>query len=208
MASTPQHWDTAYAQGDTTRGWYQAEAHVSMRLLRDAGVTPADSVVDIGGGASVFVDGLVDAGFTDVTILDHSAIGLGIAQQRLGARSSSVTWVESDLLLWRPERTFDVWHDRAVLHFLLEPAQQRDYAKVLHRATHAGSVVIIGVFGLTGPQMCSGLPVHRYDAAQLEALLGPDFAPLAKLDDVHVKPDGSTQDYLWWAGRRTSSPAP
>ena len=204
MASTPQHWDAAYAQGDTTRGWYQAEARVSLRLLRDAGVTPAASVVDIGGGASVFVDGLLDAGFSDVTVLDHSAIGLEIARQRLGARSASVTWVEADLLSWRPERTFDVWHDRAVLHFLLEAAQQRAYAEALHRATDPGSVVIIGVFGLTGPEMCSGLPVHRYDAAELEALLGPDFEPLAKLGDVHVKPDGNTQDYLWWAGRRTN----
>lgn len=204
MPSTPQHWDAAYAQGDTTRGWYQAQARASIRMLRDADVTSASSLVDIGGGASVLVDDLLDAGFDDITVLDHSPVGLDIARARLGARAADVTWIVHDLLTWTPPRRFDVWHDRAVLHFLLDDDAQIRYADVLRSATHPGSIAIIGVFGPTGPEMCSGLPVHRYDALALDDLLGSDFTRIAANEDVHVKPDGSTQDYLWWAGRRTA----
>ena len=202
MPSTPQHWDAAYAQGDTTRGWYQAQARASMRMLRAAGVTSASSLVDIGGGASVLVDDLLDAGFDDITVLDHSPVGLDIARARLGARAADVTWIVHDLLTWTPPRRFDVWHDRAVLHFLLDDGEQSRYADVLRSATHPGSIAIIGVFGPTGPQMCSGLPVQRYDAAALDTLLAPTFQRIATRDDVHTKPDGSTQDYVWWVGRR------
>lgn len=202
MPSTAEHWDAAYAQGDRTRGWYQAEARMSMRLLKDAAVTPDASVVDIGGGASVFVDDLLADGFSDVTVLDHSAIGLEIAQQRLGVRAAKVSWHVVDLLAWVPNRTFDVWHDRAVLHFLLTDSERHRYLAVLKSATHRGSIIVIGVFSLLGPQMCSGLPVQRYDEAGLDELLGPDFERLCVASDVHVKPDGATQDYLWWVGRR------
>ena len=204
MASTPQHWDAAYAQGDTTRGWYQSEARASMGMLHDSGVGPGSSLIDIGGGASVLVDDLLDAGFDDITVLDHSPVGLDIARARLGVRAADVTWIVHDLLTWTPPRRFDVWHDRAVLHFLLDDDEQIRYADVLSAATHPGSIAIIGVFGPTGPEMCSGLPVHRYDARALDDLLGSDFARIAANEDVHVKPDGSTQDYLWWAGRRTA----
>ena len=202
MTSTPEHWDAAYAQGDTARGWYQREARISMRLLREQGVNPDDSIVDIGGGASVLVDDLLDAGFHDITVLDHSTTGLDIARQRLGGRAADVTWVCGDLLAWKPARTYDVWHDRAVLHFLLTSEDQQAYADVLRSATHAGSLVIIGVFSHSGPPMCSGLPVRRYDEGELRSLLGPAFATEAILLDEHVKPDGTTQDYIWWAARR------
>lgn len=204
MPSTPQHWDAAYAQGDTTRGWYQSEARVSMELLALADVSTSASIVDIGGGASVFVDNLLDAGFDDITVLDHSPVGLAIAHDRVGARGRGVTWITHDLLTWAPSRTLDVWHDRAVLHFLLDDADRRRYVEVLTSATRPGSVAVIGAFAPTGPPMCSGLPVHRYDALELQELLGPAFHPIACRDAVHVKPDGSTQDYLWWAGRRSA----
>ena len=202
MASTPQHWDAAYAQGDTTRGWYQSQARVSMELLGQAGVPTSASIIDIGGGASGFVDDLLRAEIDDVTVLDHSPIGLDIARARLGSPSERVTWIVHDLLTWTPPRRFDVWHDRAVLHFLLDDDEQSRYADVLRSATHPGSIAIIGVFGPTGPQMCSGLPVQRYDAAALDTLLAPTFQRIATRDDVHTKPDGSTQDYVWWVGRR------
>ncbi len=204
MASTPQHWDAAYAQGDTTRGWYQTEARASMGMLRDSGVGPGSSLIDIGGGASVLVDDLLDAGFDDITVLDHSAVGLDIARARLGERRDQVAWIVNDLLTWTPPRTFDVWHDRAVLHFLLDADEQHRYVEVLRAATHPGSIAIIGAFGPTGPEMCSGLPVQRYGVPALDALLGSNFSRITSRDDVHVKPDGSTQDYLWWAGRRTA----
>ena len=175
---------------------------MSMRLLKDAAISPDASVVDVGGGASVFVDDLIEAGFSDITVLDHSPIGLEIAQHRLGLRATAVSWQVADLLSWTPDRDFDVWHDRAVLHFLLTWEDQQRYTSVLTSATHVNSVVIIGVFSPSGPEMCSGLPVNRYDVAALECLLGPGFERLEVTYDVHTKPDGATQDYLWWVGRR------
>ena len=202
MGSTPQHWDAAYAQGDTTRGWYQEHARTSLCLLLEAGVTRSASILDVGGGASVFVDDLLADGFTDITVLDHSPVGLDTARHRLGNQAATVDWVVSDLLSWTPPRHYDVWHDRAVLHFLRTPDERARYVDELATATHPGSLVVIGAFSLTGPPMCSGLPVHRYGADDLDALLSPVAERVTTRDDVHVKPDGSTQDYLWWVGCR------
>ncbi len=195
--STPQHWDTAYAQGDTTRGWYQSAATVSLDLLRESGVGPGASILDIGAGASVFVDDLLAAGFSDVTVLDQSPIGLQIAQERLADRADDVTWIVDDLRQWTPPRQFDVWHDRAVAHFLLDQDDRDCYRSSLMSATHAGSLVIIGVFGPQGPTMCAGLPVRRHTIDDVNALLGPAFTITSTTTIDHVRPDGDTQQYLW-----------
>lgn len=200
--STPTHWDAAYAAGDTTRGWYQSSAHMSLRLMREHGVQVSAAIVDIGAGASVFVDDLLDAGFSDITCVDHSPVGLEVARQRLGIAADGVTWVVADLREWQPAHTYDVWHDRAVLHFLLTPAEVADYRQCLLAATVTGSLVIIGVFGPGGPSMCAGLPVQRYDPTTMTELLGEDFDVLSHEVLDHVRPDGDTQEYLWTVARR------
>lgn len=202
--STSEHWDSAYALGDTTRGWYQPEARMSLRVLTDLSVPPSASIVDIGGGASVFVDGLLESGFTDVTVLDHSPVGLRIARERLGARASTIHWIETDLLDWTPARTYDVWHDRAVLHFLLDEDERVGYGRTLHAATAPGSIAIIGVFGPQGPDMCAGLPVRRYDPDDLANVLGSPFDILSAEVADHIRPDGDAQQYLWCVARRSS----
>lgn len=200
--STPAHWDAAYAAGDTTRGWYQSTASTSMRMLLGCSPGKDSSIVDVGAGASVFVDDALAAGFHDITLVDHSPVGLEVARRRLGERAAEVTWVQADLRAWHPARTYDVWHDRAVLHFLLDAADIEAYQRCLVLATHPGSIVIIGVFGPEGPTMCAGLPVHRYDAAQVDDLLGDRFEVLARESHEHVRPDGDTQQYLWTVARR------
>ena len=197
-AGTPgrtAHWDAAYAQGDTGKSWYQEHATTSMGLLsRSAG--PADSLIDIGGGASTLVDDLLDRGWTDVSVLDIADTGLRIARQRLGSRAERVTWILADLLAWTPSRTYDVWHDRAVLHFL-SGEELRDYREVLLRATRPGSRIIIGVFGPAGPARCSGLAVQRYDAAALGDLLGPQFDLVEESLEVHTTPAAAEQEFQW-----------
>jgi SAM-dependent methyltransferase len=200
--STPTHWDTAYAAGDTTRGWYQPQAVRSVDMLDQLGVETDASIVDVGAGASVLVDDLITLGFTDITCVDHSSVGLAIARERLGAAADSVTWIEADLRTWSPPREYDVWHDRAVLHFLLDDADIERYRATLLAGTHPGSVVIIGVFGPEGPQMCAGLPVRRYDVAMIDRLLGAEFERVSSTTADHVRPDGDTQQYLWTAARR------
>jgi hypothetical protein len=202
MGSSAQHWDDAYRQGDTTRGWYQPHASMSMKLLGSSAVPSTSSIVDIGAGASTFVDGLLAAGFTDITLVDHSPVGLDIAQGRLGDASTHVRTIVADLRGWEPQRKYDVWHDRAVAHFLLDEADQSRYRDTLLAATHPGSFVIIGVFGPDGPPICAGLPVRRFTEADVASLLGDKFEILHTEISDHVRPDGYTQQYLWTLAQR------
>ena len=199
MTSSPDHWDSSFGSTDggdyTQRGWYQATADPSWQMIGE--LDPATSAVDIGGGASVWVDEALQRGWTDVTVVDWSIVALGLAQARLGPLADRVTWVPADLLSWTPPRTYGLWHDRAVLHFLLDDSDRHRYARVLRLATHPGSMVVIGGFSATGPDMCAGLPVRRQTAADFEDLLEPDFTIEQVLEQVHVRPDGDSQDYVW-----------
>lgn len=200
--SSPTHWDSAFSQDVTTRGWYQATATPSWDLIGD--VAASVPVVDVGAGASVWVDEALDRGFSDVTVLDWSNVALEVSRARLGARAELVTWIRADLLTWVPTRTFGLWHDRAVLHFLLDEDSRERYASVLRAATAPGSVVVIGAFGRTGPDMCAGLPVRRQSAEDFRALLGADFTIEQVIDQVHVRPDQDRQDYVWIRAVRAS----
>ena len=203
MTSSPQHWDAAYDSGHETRGWYQASAVLSRVLIRDTGLPHDCAIIDIGGGASVLVDDLLADGYTDITVLDHSPAGLQVARDRLGDRAADVTWVTADLRTWTPERTYAVWHDRAVLHFLLADDDIAAYRARLLEATGPGSWAVIGIFGPEGPAVCAGLPVRQYDESDLEALLEPDFEIAQMTFADHVRPDGEVQQFLWALAQRT-----
>lgn len=162
-----------------------------------ADLDPSTSAVDIGAGASVWVDEALDRGWTDVTVVDWSGVALALSKARLGSRGAQITWIETDVLCWTPPRTFGLWHDRAVLHFLLDDVDRLRYADSLRAGTHAGSVVVIGGFGPTGPDMCAGLPVRRQSISDFEDLFGDDFTIERTYEQSHVRPDLDTQDYLW-----------
>lgn len=196
-----RHWDRVYAEGDEERSWYQEHAEVSARLISTGG-DRADSVIDVGGGASTLVDDLVAMGYRDLTVLDISARALDLARSRLGFRASEVQWVTADLLTWTPANRYDIWHDRAVLHFLTDPSEHARYRDRLQAATAAGSRVVIGVFGPHGPQRCSGLPVLRFDAADLADVLGPAFTLTHSFTQLHQTPAGAEQEFLWATARR------
>lgn len=196
------HWDAAYEQGETNRSWFQGTPTVSLELLESAGVGVADPIVDIGGGAARLVDGLLARGYTDLTVLDVSPVSLGLAQRRLGGRAAAVTWLAQDLLSWAPTRRYAAWHDRAVLHFLVSEPQRAAYREVLAAATGPGSVAVLGTFGPHGPDRCSGLPVSRYDAAQLTRQAGPGWTLLASREELHRTPSGGSQQFTWVVLRR------
>ncbi len=195
MTSSPAHWDSSYSGDYTARGWFQAAADASWRLIGD--LLPSSAAIDIGAGASVWVDEALTRGWSDLSVLDWSSVALDIARARVGTQSQSVEWIQADLLSWTPPRTFDLWHDRAVLHFLREDDDRLRYGSVLRAATRRGSVVVIGSFGPTGPEMCAGLPVRRQSVADFEVLFGGDFTIEQTCEEAHVRPDGDTQDYLW-----------
>jgi hypothetical protein len=197
-----EHWDAVYAVREVDAvSWFQPHADMSVRLVEQLGVDQTTAVIDVGGGASMFVDDLIVRGFGDVTVLDISAAALAAGQARL-APVRGVDWLVEDLLSWHPGRRYGLWHDRAVLHFLTGEADRRRYVEVLRSATSVGSTVVLGVFAVDGPTSCSGLPVRRYAAEDLEELLGGGFTPVASLREEHVTPAGTVQPFTWLAARR------
>lgn len=196
-----RHWDAAYtARGVQGASWYQAEASFSLELIDALGVTPDAAVVDVGGGASVFAERLAARGFRDVSVLDVSAEALAEARRRAG-EGAPIRWLREDLLTWRPERLFDVWHDRAVFHFLVAPADRDRYLATLRAALQPGGAVLLATFAADGPEKCSGLPTARYAASELAAVLGPEFELVEARREEHVTPAGAVQPFTWIAGR-------
>lgn len=190
------HWDRAYAARDEAAlSWFQAEPQPSLDLI--AGHKPGReaSIVDIGGGASRLTDALLDAGYRDLSVLDISDAALGVTRQRLGDRADRVAFIAADITGWTPPRRWDVWHDRAVLHFLTSEADQAAYRDAMKAATASGSVAVIGAFAPDGPERCSGLPVHRWSAAALARFLAPEFRLLDQRHHLHETPKGVTQSF-------------
>ncbi len=196
------YWDDAYAAGESTRSWFQRQPTMSLAMLEAAEVTAADSVLDVGGGASPLAGALLDRGFRDVTVLDISAAAIQLAWRRLGTRSAQVTWLVADLRGWQPERRYQAWHDRAVLHFMSTAADQQAYRDTLDAATGPGTVAVIGCFAPSGPDHCSGLPVTRYGPADLAAALGGSWTLLAAEREDHVTPGRVVQPFTWAALRK------
>jgi hypothetical protein len=201
-AESAAHWNRAYDLGDTTRSWFQDNPTQSLRMFDTAGVTSADGLVDIGGGASVLVDALLARGLGGVTVLDISPVGLDAAKARLRGDADGVSWLVLDLLEWRPVRTYGVWHDRAVFHFPTTAEARASYTDTLRSATEVGSVAVFGCFALDGPESCSGLPVARYDVAGLGEELGPEWTPIAHEREEHRTPGGGVQPFTWVSFRR------
>jgi SAM-dependent methyltransferase len=192
------HWQQVYlAKGEDQVSWFQASPEPSLGLIRRAGAPPGSAILEVGGGASRLVDGLLDAGYCDVTVLDLSAAALGRAQARLGARAGLARWIVADATGWRPERRYDLWHDRAAFHFLVDPADRAAYVGVLKQALASGGHVILAAFAPDGPEKCSGLPVMRCDAASFARELGPGFQLVEELAHAHATPWGAVQRFCF-----------
>jgi trans-aconitate methyltransferase len=198
------HWDAAYAQGDSTRSWFEEHPDMSLRMLDSAGLTAADAVIDVGGGASPLTGALLDRGFRDLTVLDISAAGMQYARERLGPRADQVHWLTADVLSWHPPRRYQAWHDRAVYHFLTTEEHRQQYLRTLDTATIPGAVAVFGFFAPDGPQYCSGLPVARYSPAQLARQAGAKWLLISQDREEHITPAGTIQPFTWIALRRQS----
>jgi trans-aconitate methyltransferase len=198
------HWDAAYAQGDSTRSWFEEHPDMSLRMLDSAGLMAADAVIDVGGGASPLTGALLDRGFRDLTVLDISAAGMQYARERLGPRADQVHWLTADVLSWHPPRRYQAWHDRAVYHFLTTEEHRQQYLHTLDTATIPGAVAVFGCFAPDGPQYCSGLPVARYSPAQLARQAGANWLLISQDREEHITPAGTIQPFTWIALRRQS----
>jgi SAM-dependent methyltransferase len=191
------HWENVYrAKSATEVSWYAPHLAESLRLIREV-ATPDAHIIDVGGGASTLVDDLLAAGHTDVSVLDLSSAALEAARKRLGNAADRVTWIRGDVTsVELPPRHYDVWHDRAVFHFLTDAGDRKKYVASLRRSLVPDGHVVIATFALTGPDRCSGLDVRRYDASSLGQELGDAFEPSAALETTHVTPKGVEQRFL------------
>lgn len=197
MADDQTHWNDTYSSKGDNVSWYQPPSSRSLEMIRSAAPMHNASIIDIGAGASRLADSLLIAGYADVTLLDISEIALARTRDRLGEAAIKVHWVVADISRWKPSRTWDVWHDRAVFHFLIDHAAQDSYIAALKQATRPGSTAILSTFALTGPEKCSGLPVQRYSAETLAARLGPDFELVSQEAEQHRTPFGTIQDFIY-----------
>lgn len=187
-----EHWDAVYQAKSTDEvSWYEQDPATSLRLIR--GAASAGRVVDVGAGASFLADRLTADGY-DVTVLDISATALAQVRARLGG---SATYVVTDLLAWEPTTSYDVWHDRAVFHFLTDPAEQRSYIELATATIRAGGVLVLGTFAPDGPESCSGLPTARYAPGELGAMFADGFDLAHAEVEAHHTPWGATQSFTW-----------
>lgn len=202
MTERQHHWEDVHSRKQEDEvSWFQARPETSLALISEDVDTSA-SVIDIGAGASRLVDTLLAHGFRDVTVLDIASAAFERVKERLGARAGDVSWLVADITRWQPARHYDVWHDRAVFHFLVDAADRNAYRRAVLLGTHPGSRVVIATFAEDGPEKCSGLPVRRYSADELATELGPEFVLEKTFRETHSTPAGNTQNFRFCTFRR------
>jgi 2-polyprenyl-3-methyl-5-hydroxy-6-metoxy-1,4-benzoquinol methylase len=200
-----EHWEKVYAsKAPTEVSWFQQHAELSLRLVRETGISLNASIIDVGGGASTFVDDLLRSGYQNVTVLDISGAALTAAKVRLGSsRSARVHWLETGVLdAELPARAYDLWHDRAVFHFLVTPEARRAYIQTVLKSVKPGGLVIVATFAEDGPTTCSGLPVMRYSVNGLREELGDLFVLIKHEREAHRTPAGKIQPFIYCVFRK------
>ena len=197
VSPTQDHWQQVYqTKAPDSVSWYQPTAARSLTLLREGGLGPQSAVIDVGGGASRLVDALLDEPVGSITVMDLSEAALDLARQRLGERTREVTWLVGDITkVSLPAQAYDLWHDRAVFHFMTTPESRQAYLQRLQHALRPGGHVVMSTFAEDGPERCSGLSVQRYSRQELMHALGPRFVLLAHERELHTTPSGAQQAF-------------
>lgn len=199
MQTPKEHWEKVYQtkQPDAV-SWFQEHATRSLELIRSVGTSLNANVIDVGGGASTLVDGLLNSGFRNVSVLDLSASALEVARKRLGTTGDCVTWIAGDICTVNlSDHAYDVWHDRAVFHFLTNPVDRAAYVQQVMKSVKPGGHVIVATFAPDGPEQCSGLPVARYAPGELHQEFGPSFELIEHMSEEHKTPWGSVQHFVY-----------
>lgn len=199
------HWETVYqTKSDRQVSWFREHLDNSLQLILNTGVGKEAAIIDVGGGSSTLVDDLLAHGFADVSVLDISAAALEKSRVRLGAKAAQVEWIEADITRASlPENHYDVWHDRAVFHFLTDPEDRRKYVGLVMRSLKPGGHIIVASFGENGPQKCSGLEVVRYSPETMHEEFGGAFELVKSLNEKHETPFGTSQEFIYCYCRKT-----
>lgn len=196
---TKMHWEQIYrTTAPTGVSWYQSHPQLSLEYIQRAGADENGPIIDVGGGASTLIDHLLDIGYRDLTVLDISLVALGLARERLGQRAALVKWIEADVMnVNLPRQHYQIWHDRAVFHFLTDAAVRARYIGVVRDAVKPGGNVIVATFAEDGPQRCSGLEVMRYSPTGLHDTFGGDFELVDSASEAHQTPFGTEQKFIY-----------
>lgn len=194
-----EHWEHIYHTKESERvSWYQIHPNLSLQYIQNTGIPKSAHIIDVGGGASVLVDHLLKDGFENVTVLDISLEALEIAKHRLGERSKLAAWMEADITkINLPKHQYDLWHDRAVFHFLTKPQDRQRYVGLVKEAVKPGGHIIVATFASDGPESCSGLEVSRYNPQSLHNEFGAAFDLLDSTHEEHQTPFGIEQKFIY-----------
>jgi len=193
-----KHWEDVYTKKTPTEvSWYQIEPTISLELIKFTEIGHTSKILDVGGGASVLVDKLLDQGFQNLTVLDISSKSLDFAKKRLGELAAQVSWIEADVTEFDPPQKYDLWHDRAVFHFLTDPNDRKKYVRNMEKALNPRGHAIIAAFAIDGPPKCSGLDVERYSPEKMKNELGDSFELIKSIKEVHVTPWDSEQKFIY-----------
>jgi len=198
-SQSKDHWEKVYQSKSPDQvSWFQEHAGKSLEMIRSVRSSLTDRIIDVGGGASTLVDDLLADDCENVSVLDLSEAALNVARTRLGASAVRVGWIAGDIRgVALPEAAFDIWHDRAVFHFLTEKSDRDAYVRQVMRAVRPGGHVIVATFAPDGPEKCSGLPVKRYEAGELHDEFGPAFELVGSSSEMHKTPWGSEQSFVY-----------
>lgn len=200
--NSKEHWNLVYEQkGAVDVSWFQPEPTVSLDLISSLVPNKEAPLIDVGAGASTLVDKLLESGFMNLTVLDISPVALAHSKQRLGDRSKLVNWIEADVTRFKSETAFELWHDRAVFHFLTQASDRAAYVSSLASALPQGHA-IIATFGIKGPEQCSGLDVVRYDAPKISTEFSSCFRLVNTVDELHTTPWGTPQQFTYFIFER------
>jgi len=205
--STKTHWESVYETKPADAvSWYAPHLRESLRYVTQAAASKDVAILDVGGGESTLVDDLAGEGYSDITVLDISATALEVTKQRLGPLGAGVHWMAADILeVDLPVGAYDIWHDRAVFHFLTSDDQRKRYVAQVLKALKPGGFAIVGTFGPEGPEECSGLQVSRYAPSELHGTFGKPFELLGSSVEQHTTPWGSPQQFVYCYCRRAMS---
>ncbi len=199
MGNKKTHWETVYATKPADSvSWFQPHAEKSLEIIQATGQNKHAALIDVGGGASTLVDDLLNLGYDNLSVLDLSAAALKVAQDRLGAKAATVNWLVGDITtVSLPANAYDIWHDRAVFHFLTEEADRRAYVAQVMRSVRPNGHIIIATFAEDGPEKCSGLPVMRYSPEALHQEFGRGFQLVSQDKETHHTPFGTDQQFIY-----------
>lgn len=197
--STREHWDEVYrSKSPDSVSWYRPRLDQSLAWIDSLDLPPTADIVDIGGGASTLVDDLLARGFSHLSVADISGHALEHSGARLGDAAEAVRWIVGDVTTsLLDESSVDLWHDRAVFHFLADASRRDGYVEALHKSVRPGGFALIATFGPDGPERCSGLPVVRYASGDIAAALGSTFELAKQADEVHTTPSGAPQAFAY-----------